>query len=150
MSYATPTELKTLGLPADALEEVTDPDIQAQLDADAGIMDMYIGARYSLPISAPYPEALKRINVCLTVYHIMMRRGFNPEGPDALYKENYLECMGMLGEIRDGRLPLPDIVDSTPTVDEGTVGVSTKALRGWGSVGSCSNSATIFCCEDEW
>lgn len=146
MSYATPDELKTLGLPADALEELTDPDIQAQLDADAGVMDMYIGARYSLPISAPFPQALVRINVCLSVYQIMMRRGFNPEGPDALYKENYLSCMEMLGEIRDGRLPLPDIVDNTPGVNEGTALVSTQDLRGWSYP---TRPADGYCC-DEW
>ena len=145
MSYASPDELKTLGLPADALEEVTDPDIQAQLDADSGIMDLYIGSQYTLPISAPYPEALKRINVCLSVFQIMMRRGFNPEGPDAHYKENYTSCMEMLGQIRDGRLPIPGIVDATPTTNEGTPQVSTQAARGWSYP---TGSVTNYCCDD--
>ncbi len=131
MPYATPSELKTLGLPEDALEELTDSDVNAQLTADAGIMDMYLGAQFTLPISPPYPEALKRINICLAVYHIMMRRGFNPETTDMLYKENYLECMKMLEDIRDGRLPLPGVEDDTPTVDEGIPQINTSPLRGW-------------------
>lgn len=143
MSYATPDELKTLGLPPDALEELSDADIQAQLDADAGIMDMYLGAQYTLPIGTPYPEALKRINVCLATYHILMRRGFNPEGPDLLYKQNYDGCMQMLEDISKGTLPVPGIVDDTPTVNEGIPQVSTQPLRGWTVPTSSSQ-----CCDD--
>lgn len=129
--YATSDDLKTLGLPADALEELSNADIDAQLVASSGIMDMFIGAAYPLPIAAPYPDALVQINVCLAVYKILLRRGFNPEGPDMLYKENYLQCMETLGEIRDGRLPIPGIVDATPEVKEGGIHVTTTALRGW-------------------
>lgn len=129
--YATTEQLKVLGLPPDALEELTDDDIDDQLSASAGIMDMYLGAKYALPITAPYPESLVRINVCLAVYQILKRRGFNPEGPDAHYATSHKECMEMLGDIRDGRLPVPGIIDSTPTVEEGRPLVSTQPLRGW-------------------
>jgi phage gp36-like protein len=143
MSYATPDDLKEIGLPPEALEELTDPDIQAQLTADAGIMDFYIGAQYTLPILAPYPAGLVRINVCLATYHILMRRGFNPEGPDRLYAENFKSCMALLEDIKNGIVPIPGIEDSTPTVNEGAPQVATQPLRGWGDVytgmGSCGD-----------
>ena len=131
MSYATPDNLRALGLPPDALDELLDADIQAQLDADAGIMDVYLNAQYALPIAAPYPEALKRVNVCLATYHILCRRGYNPEGPDRLYQDNYRDCMKMLEAIASGELTVPGIVDDTPTVRESAPLVSTKPLRGW-------------------
>jgi len=132
MAYATATELKQLGIPADALEELTDPDdLDAQLDADAGVMDMYLASNYTLPLSTPYPEALKRINVCLAVYHILCRRGFNPEGPDKLYQDNARMCMKQLEKIANGELTVPGIVDATPTVNESAPTVSTMVSRGW-------------------
>ena len=132
MAYATSTELRQLGIPADALEELTGPgDLDSQLDADAGIMDMYLASNYARPLTAPYPEALKRINVCLAVYHILCRRGFNPEGPDKLYQDNAKMCMEQLEAISKGELTIPGIIDSTPTVNESAPSVTTMTPRGW-------------------
>lgn len=131
MSYATPDDLRTLGLPPDALEELDNPAIQAQLTADAGVMDVYLSSQHTLPLAAPYPEALKRINVCLATYHILCRRGYNPEGPDRLYQDNYRDCMEMLKAISSGELSVPGIVDDTPDVNESAPLVTTMRNRGW-------------------
>lgn len=131
MSYATPDDLKSLGLPAVALEELTDPDIQDQLDADSGVIDVFLSPRYSLPLTAPFPEFLRRCNVCLAVWHIMLRRGFEPEAFDQNYKTQFDECMALLKDIADGKLTIPGIIDNTPTVNEGRPIVVTKPLRGW-------------------
>lgn len=133
MSYASIEDLETIGLPPDALEELTDPDKQAFLDADAGVMDVYLNSQYTLPIVAPYPQVLVRINVCLSVYSIMMRRGFNPEGPDKLYQENAMACKKMLEDISEGSLTIPDLEDGSG--DDGPGGlplINTQPLRGWG------------------
>lgn len=131
MAYATVSDLKDLGLPADALEDLTDPEILAQLDADAGVMDVYLGSQYTVPIAlSPVPQALVRINVCLAVFHILLRRGFNPEGPDALYKEQFESCMQMLEDISRGKMSIPGVEDpSTPA--GAPLLISTQPMRGW-------------------
>ena len=131
MSYATPDDLFALGLPEPATEELTTEDVQAQLDADAGIMDVYLASQYTLPLVAPYPDALIRINVCLATYHILCRRGFNPEGPDAMYQENFTMCMDMLEKVSDGRLTIPGIEDGTPNESDGAPQVATFVTRDW-------------------
>ena len=132
MAYATAADLKQLGLPAEALEEVADADIDAQLEASAGMMDAYLASRYSMPLLAPYPEALKRCNIDMAVFHILMRRGFNPEEYDANYKELHDRCIDFLAEVRDGKLTIPGIVDQTPSLNEAAPMVYTSTARGWG------------------
>ena len=130
--YATADELKQLGLPPEALEDVDDADIDAQLQASAGTMDSYLSSRYALPIASPYPSGLKRCNVDIAVFHILMRRGFNPEEYDENYKLLHDSCMEWLKNVRDGKLNIPDLIDSTPNKSEAAPAFSSNALRGWG------------------
>ena len=130
--YSTAAELKQAGLPAEALEEVADADIDFQLQLSAGVIDSYLTARYSLPLSAPYPDALKRCNIDMAVFHILMRRGFNPEEYDANYKELHDACLEWLADVRDGKLTPPGMEDTTPATDEGAPLVFTSPARGWG------------------
>jgi hypothetical protein len=129
--YATVAEFKILGLPEEAVEELSDSDIEEQLVADAGVIDLHL-PNATLPIVAPYPEFLKRCNVCLSVWHVLLRRGFEPEGIDDKYKLAHDECMALLEKVSNGKLTIPGLIDSTPTVSEGSPAVSTSALRGWG------------------
>lgn len=129
--YATAADLKSLGLPPDAVEELTDSDIDDQLQASAGVMDLFLASQYALPLASPYPDFLRRCNVCLAVYHILLRRGYNPEEYDGNYKAQHDECMSMLKDISVGKLKVPGLIDDTPAVSESAPSVYTKQLRGW-------------------
>lgn len=130
-AYATAADLKSLGLPPDALEDVDDADIDDQLLADAGVIDVFLAGQYTLPLSSPYPEFLRRTNVCLSTWHILLRRGYNPEGEDDNYKAQFDHCMQMLKMIAAGKLSVPGLIDNTPTVSEGAPRVNTSTARGW-------------------
>ena len=132
MAYVTVDEYKILGLPADALEELGDSDIQLFLDVAAGVIDSYL-SRYTLPLIAPYPEALKGVNVCLATWKILLHRGFNPETYDTNYREAYDRCMQFLEKVASGEVTLPGVEDQTPGQEGGVPRVSTKPLRGWGA-----------------
>lgn len=129
--YATVQEFKTLGLPAAALEELTEADIEAQLQDASGIIDLHLSSRYTLPLVAPFPDALRRFCVCIATFHILLRRGYNPEEFDAGYSKEHDDCLELLERIAKGDLTIPGIEDQTPTVSEGRPRVSTQPLRGW-------------------
>ena len=130
MSYLTPAEYRILGLPAEALEEILDSEIQAHLDATAGIIDSYLASRFSLPLTNT-PESLKRCNACLTTWHILLWRGYNPETFDTGYKEAHDACMQWLSDVSSGKLTIPGAEDQTPTKDEAAPSVASDTLRGW-------------------
>jgi phage gp36-like protein len=129
--YATAADLKQLGLPPEALEEVTDADIDAQIQASCGVIDSFLASRYTLPISAPYPDVLKRFSVDMAVFHILMRRGFNPESYDANYKELHDRAEEFFKDVASGKRQIPGIIDATPATKGGAPTVSTGSLRGW-------------------
>ena len=129
--YATATELRQIGLPNEALEEVADADIDAQIQASCGVIDAYLASRYTLPISSPYPDVLKRFSVDMAVFHILMRRGFNPEDYDANYKELHDRAEEFFKDVAAGRVSIPDLIDATPSTNEGAPRVTTATARGW-------------------
>ena len=129
--YATVADFKILGLPAEAVEELLDSDIDEQLKASAGVIDLHLPNNV-LPVIAPFPEFLRRCNVALAVWHVLLKRGFEPEGIDDKYKLAHDECMALLEKVSLGKLTIPGLVDSTPTVNEGAALVGTSCLRGWG------------------
>lgn len=130
--YATATELKQLGLPAEAVEELLDADIDAQIQASCGVIDAYLSSRYTLPISAPYPDVLKRFSVDMAVFHILMRRGFSAEAYDGNYKILHDRAEEFFKDVAAGRANIPDLIDATPSTSEGAPMFATGTARGWG------------------
>lgn len=131
MGYCTVQDVKDIGLPEEALEELTDAQIQEQIDTVQGVIDVYI-SRYDLPLQTPYPDFLKRVNIDLAVCEIFLYRGYNPEeGNDQNYSARCERWLGMLDDIASGNLNIPGIIDETPTVNESAPKVKTSTLRGW-------------------
>lgn len=129
--YATADDLRQIGLPPGALEEVPTCDIDAQIQASCGVIDAYLSARVTLPISAPYPDLLKRFSVDKAVFHILMRRGFNPEAYDANYKILHDRAEEFFKDFAAGKVNIPGLIDATPSVSESSPRVSTGTARGW-------------------
>ena len=128
--YATVADFNSLGLPPGAYEELSSADIDDQLIADAGVIDLHLTS-VSLPLTAPFPEFLRRCNVCLAVWHVLLRRGFESDGIDDKYKQAFDECMSLLKMISEGKLHVPGLIDGTPSVAESAPMVYTQPLRGW-------------------
>lgn len=60
------------------------------------------------------------LRACQVLAHLMAsKKGYNPEGPDAIILENYKDAMKWLGKASSGRRKSPDLVDSTPEKFEG-------------------------------
>lgn len=131
MSYATTDDFRALGLPPAAVEELTDEQIQAHLTSCAGVIDSYLGARYKLPLVAPYPDVLVRIEVDLAVCSLLLWRGYNPETYDTQYSERCKAAKAWLESVAAGRVSVPGAQDSSPSTREGAPRVVTSP-RMWG------------------
>jgi phage gp36-like protein len=125
--------MNQLGFRDGALEDISSDVLNAHLIASSGIIDSYIGARYTLPLGLPYPSALERICVDLASYDLLLWRGFNPETFDTNYKDRALAAMEWLKDIKSGALDLPGVIGSPVDVASGRgwPQIYSKPLRGW-------------------
>lgn len=131
MAYATAADFRALGLPCSSVEEFDDVQIEAHLNAQAGMIDTYLTSRYTLPLSAPYPQALVAANVYLAVCSLLLWRGYNPEQEDDLYSKRCDSVKAWLVDVASGKVSIPGINDVTPGVNDAAPVVITQALRGW-------------------
>lgn len=134
MSYSTPDDFRAIGLPPEQVAESTDSQIQAHLNASAGVVDSYLGSRFTLPLSQPAPEVLVRIEVDLAVCSYLLWRGYNPETFDTLYSERCKQARAWLEAVAAGRVSIPGAVDSSPG-ESGSAPKVATAARLWG--GGC-------------
>jgi len=76
----------------------------------SSIVDLYIGGRYTLPLSKPYPELIVQITSHLALCQLYDRKREldMPEG----IKDRRERYMQMLRDIRDEALSLPDSEDT--------------------------------------
>ena len=110
MSYATVQQVKDLGLPPDALEEVDDAQVQEFLTLQADVIDGYLGSTGLLPITVVSPM-LQRINIDLAVCDILMWRGYNAEDKDLLYCQRCDKWHSFLDDVARGIKHIPGIGD---------------------------------------
>ena len=67
----------------------------------------------------------------IAAYRFMVSTGYAPEGKDELIRMNYEDAIRWFEKVSQGKIKPDDIVDSTPTVEDGGAFVVTKPLRGW-------------------
>lgn len=132
--YAEIADLDKLGIQTSALASLSTDQKNGALDRASGEIDSYIGNVYKLPLTA-WGDDVRARCVDMAVYHLLARRGFNPDGKDAIIQDRYDAALVWLRDIATGRARLlaPAAVDQTPSSYEGGAYVVTRARRGWGS-----------------
>jgi phage gp36-like protein len=80
---------------------ISDPELQAGLDAASTLADDYIGPRGQLPLQLPYPPSLV-IAVCqIAAYEILSVRGLNPAANgDTNLRDRRDDAMRWLEQVR--------------------------------------------------
>lgn len=84
MAYASQTDLTNVGLPANALGQLTAAQISAALDAASTKADAFLRARYgtaSVPLVA-WDSTITEAVACIAAFNLMCVRGMNSNGPD--------------------------------------------------------------------
>lgn len=127
--YATATEARAEVAPAYFPTSVPDALINKALQDNAALIDGYLAARYALPLSA-WPGALRRCNAILAAFDVSHARGFDAGGVGSWIRSQRDWWLKWLGDVRDGRLALPGIVDSAASGDVGPEALSDDP-RGW-------------------
>jgi phage gp36-like protein len=96
----------------DALQRATDE------------IDSYLGQRFSLPIR-PTPRFLRSLAVDIASYHVLSRRGFDPESADQIVVERYANAVKWLEKASKGQVSIPaddgTLIPPSPTTEGGTI-----------------------------
>lgn len=118
MSYSNEATFSVLGLPAAALDGVT--DTSDWRNAAAGRIDSYLRGRYLLPLDAPYPAEVIDCECAVAAYLFISNRGFDPEaGANANIVRRYTDAMAWLRDLAAGKVNLAVTADATDAVQEG-------------------------------
>ena len=131
MAYSALTDIQGI-LPDETLKQITDDVngttiIQVKIDkaiSDADeVINSYIGNRYQLPLSSPYPKLVIKLSTDIAIYNLYRRRS-GIATPEIIIKA-YDEAMKMLRDIQTGKAILSDATTNLP-VSEPSVYVTNK------------------------
>jgi phage gp36-like protein len=137
MAYSTEADFNALGLPALALDGVT--DTSQWRDAAQGQINSYLRGRYRLPLVAPYPAEVIDVECKLAAYSFISIRGFDPEaGANQNVVLRYKDARDWLKALSEGKVSLDVDADQTPARAEGGPIVASRTRgRTGGSGGDC-------------
>jgi phage gp36-like protein len=116
MAYALISDLSIYGCPANALNDITNEQLQGAIDNACAIVDSYLRGRYVLPIvswGVEITEATCRI----AVYNLMNIRGFEASGLDSNIVNRYSDTIQWLNKVQR-QSAHPNITDSTPATGQ--------------------------------
>jgi len=127
--FATEADLEALSL-GDALDGADTQKLNRALIAASGTATGYLSNQYELPLVS-WGEDVTSHTASIAAYRFMVSTGYAPEGKDELIRMNYEDAIRWFEKVSQGKIKPDDIVDSTPTVEDGGAFVVTKPLRGW-------------------
>jgi phage gp36-like protein len=134
--YATPSDVKLLGIRSDALggtNAVTDAELDEAAEAAGDLMDGYFKAGgIALPLTS-WGDDIRRADAIIAAYDVISARiGYNPDATgDDPWRKRYEDIIRWLEQIAAGAI-VPGVAAPTPTTTTGRVAVvSTGELRGW-------------------
>jgi len=127
--YATPSDLRVLGLPSSALASVSAEDVQTVLDAASQKADSYLGSVFRLPLTAWGPDLT--LAVCqISGLLLMTVRGFNPAGLNETIVEAAKTGQDWLRDVSKGIAKPAGVSDTSPAASS-VSRVTSNAKRGW-------------------
>lgn len=130
-SYCTAQQLLSFALPAEAVQNLTTAQLQAECDAASTLADSYLRGRYALPLVSFDIELSMQV-AYIAAYNIMASRGYNPDaGADSIYKDRWLMAVEWFKGVQRQAIhpnitpqPTGDAILTFPQVD-------TAPERGW-------------------
>ena len=127
MAYVDIEYVKRGSMPAIDVEELEAQEpglVEALAAEESAYADSFLGKRYRVPFSPPYPEALRRHVRDLVVYRLYAKRGY-PQGTsrqDEVVKNDRDEAEAWLREAANSQTGLVEIGPPNATEPEVTRG----------------------------
>lgn len=138
--YAQPSDLSAYGISDDAIAAM-DPDVvEESLKGSSDVINSSLRQRFTLPLFT-VDRAVKRACCVLTVYDLMVVRGYNPSaGADENLLLRVKSIETWLKQVASG-LMTPEVTDSSVTpapagTDSTRAHVTSASSRGWSGRGS--------------
>ena len=133
MSYADLTDLTNVGLPANALGNLTTVQQQKALDAATDDMATYFGGRYPMPL-VTWDNSVREKCAEIAAYKLMCLRGFNPaSGADVNFRLRYQDAIKWCEGVRNKAIhPTVTFSDLTPAYAQPSVTTSSMVTTGGG------------------
>jgi phage gp36-like protein len=128
-AYCDKSDLTTLGIPAAALQDFSDADKDAAIEAFSSEADGYLSSRYTTPLTT-WPRSLRMHVARGAVYILITQRGMNPNSlGNELIIKGYDDAISYLTKVSRGVITLPVSV-TAPAV---TVApdICSDTSRGW-------------------
>jgi phage gp36-like protein len=135
-SYCTVAQLLAFALPAEAVQNLSNLQLQAECDAASTLADSYLRGRYALPLISFDIELSMQV-AYIAAYNILASRGYNPEaGADSIYRDRWVAAVEWFKGVQ--RQAIHPNVQPSPTGDPVLTfpQVNTAQERGWGYDGS--------------
>jgi phage gp36-like protein len=143
MAYSTEAEFNVLGLPAVALDGIT--DTSDWRNAAQGQINSYLRGRYRLPLVAPYPPEVVEVECKLAAYSFISNRGFDPEaGANQNIVLRYKDARDWLKALSEGKVNLDVASDQTATRAEGGPVVASQPCRKTGAGWSAATTRDFW------
>jgi phage gp36-like protein len=119
--YCDQQSIRRYGLPAGALESVTDEEMLEVCLAATDECDSYLGAAFTLPL-LQWGRDLRIHAAKMATMYLLDRRGWDPQGADAPIKMGHERAVRWLEQVAKGGLSPAGLIDSTTdVVDSGSV-----------------------------
>lgn len=137
-AYIDEEYFASVSLPSDALTDLEEGDVENAIEAASRTVDSYLRKRFSLPLVS-WGNDVSQAVADLAQYNLLSRRGFRPNsGNDEIVVRRRDDAVKWLENVARG-LVEPDIVDSTPELDEeGSLAHSDNAVSmQWNTRGKC-------------
>lgn len=149
--YASIDDLTQAGLPAGALASLDKRTWNQALIRASSLAASYVGAKYTLPLAAPFDPQLTDAVCQIAAWRLLCLRGFNPDNDgDKVVRQGFLDATEWLTRVANGQAQIqvvteavpaslqPDVYSNTPRgygdlAGNGTVANSVPGIENWGT-----------------
>ena len=151
--YASIEDFLNAGLPTGALDSLDKSIWNQALIRASSYADSFLGDKYTLPLSRPYPPSLVDAVCQIAAWRLASLRGYNPAvaggSADAIIRQGYLDARDWLVRVANGQAALtviqavpeslqPDVISNGPRgygdlTGDGSVSIFVPGGDNWGT-----------------
>jgi phage gp36-like protein len=151
VQYATIDDFLNAGLPTGALASMDKSIWNQALIRASSFADSFLGDKYTLPLTPPYPAALVDAVCQVAAWRLMGLRGYNPAvaggSADAIIRQGYLDARDWLVRVANGQASLV-VVQAVP--EAVNPAVVSNCPRGYGDLTGTGQASPFVPGSDNW